>query len=156
ALHVLGFVEARLLRHETDLDAVGRPGAADEVLVLRGHDAEQAALAGAVAADDADLGARIQVEPDVLQHLALAVRLAELLNRKDVLLAHALLAGGSFILQNRKPTEAAEIGQRWFDVARMAVSLNRAVAFVRMGPASFCQCARCNLLTAVDRWQRLP
>ncbi len=66
-----------------------RPGRAEEVLVLQGHDAQQRAFAGAVAADDADLGAGIERQPDVLEHLALAVGLGEVLDREDVLFGHA-------------------------------------------------------------------
>ena len=90
AAHVLGFVEARLLRHEAD----AKPSAARAVprksLSSQGHDAQQRALAGAVAADDADLGAGIEGQPDVLEHLALAVGFAEVFDREDVLFAHAL------------------------------------------------------------------
>ena len=68
-----------------------RPGGAEEVLVLQGHDAQQSALAGAVAADDADLGAGVERQPDVLEHLALAVGLGEIFDREDVLLGHAIL-----------------------------------------------------------------
>src|SRR5262249_45962276 len=56
---------------------------------------EQAALAGAIAADDADLGPRIKREPNVLQHLALAVGFAQLLDGEDILLGHAVPAIGS-------------------------------------------------------------
>src|SRR5262249_41077832 len=69
---------------------VRRAHTADEVLVLKRHDAQKRALTGAIAADDADLRARKEREPDVLEYLALVVRLAEVLNREDVLFSHAL------------------------------------------------------------------
>jgi hypothetical protein len=50
-----------------DADPFGRPGLADELLVLAGHDLEDAALAGAVQAEDADFRARQERQPDVLE-----------------------------------------------------------------------------------------
>ncbi len=57
AAHVGGLVEARLLRYETDAEVGRQTRGAEEVLVFLGHDAKQTALAGPVAADDADLRA---------------------------------------------------------------------------------------------------
>ncbi len=88
ATDVLGFVEPRLLRHKTDADAVGRADATDEILVLQRHHAQERALARAVGADDADLGPRVERQPDVLEHLALAVGLGEVLDGEDVLFRH--------------------------------------------------------------------
>ena len=48
-------------------------------------------LPAAVAADDADLGSRIEREPDVFQNLALAVGFAEMFDGEDVLFCHAVL-----------------------------------------------------------------
>ena len=72
AEHVLGLVELRLLRQVADLDAVGRPRLAEEIVGGAGHDLQQRRFAGAVEADDADLGARIERQVDVLQHLLAA------------------------------------------------------------------------------------
>ena len=58
AAHVFRGVEPRLLRQVADPHAVGGPRLAEELLVDAGHDAQQRALARAVAAEDADLGAR--------------------------------------------------------------------------------------------------
>ena len=55
---VLGRVEPRVLRQEADARAVGRERLAGEVLLDAGHDLQQRRLAGAVQAEDADLGAR--------------------------------------------------------------------------------------------------
>ena len=54
----LGRIELRLLRQVADLEARRRPRLAEELLVDARHDAEQRALAGAVVAEHADLGAR--------------------------------------------------------------------------------------------------
>ena len=86
-------VEPRLLRHEADGEAGRQPGGAEEVLVAAGHDAQQRALAGAVAADDADLGPGVEGEPDVLEDLALAVGLGEVLDGEDVLFGHDCFVG---------------------------------------------------------------
>ena len=86
AQHVLGGIELRLLRQVADADALGRPGLADEVLELAGHDLEQGRLAGAVEADDADLGAREERQRDVLQDLlSPRIGLGELVHVIDVL-----------------------------------------------------------------------
>ena len=95
AEHVLGLVEARLLRHVADGEARRQAGGAEEVLVFQGHDAQQPALAGAVAADDADLGAGIEGQPDVLEDLALAVGFGEAFDGENVLFRH-----GPFSLRN--------------------------------------------------------
>jgi len=87
---VLVLGQARLLRHPADGEAFGQAGRAEEVLVGAGHDAQQAALAGAVAADDADLGAGVERQPDVLEHLALGVRLGERFDGENILFRHDL------------------------------------------------------------------
>ena len=86
ALHRLGRVELRLLVQEADRDAVGGKRLADERRVLAGHDLEQRALAGAVQAEHADLGAWQEREPDVLEYLGVGrMNLPEPLHRVDVL-----------------------------------------------------------------------
>ena len=90
AAHVGGLVQARLLRHEADAEAGRQPGRAVEVGLDAGHDAQQRALAGAVAADDADLGAGVEGQPDVLEDLALAVGFGEVLDCVDVLFRHVV------------------------------------------------------------------
>ena len=70
ALHVLGLVEVRLLLEQADGEAGGEAGLAGEAVVEAGHDPQQRRLAGAVGADHADLGARVEGEGDVLQDLA--------------------------------------------------------------------------------------
>ena len=83
---VLRGVEFRLLREVADLDALGGPGFADEVLVDAGHDAQQGRFTGAVDAHDTDLGARQEAQVDVLEHLlAAGIGLREALHVKDVL-----------------------------------------------------------------------
>ena len=54
---VLVRVELRLLRQQADREAFGELGLAVEVLVDAGHDPQQRALAGAIAAQHADLQA---------------------------------------------------------------------------------------------------
>src|SRR5262249_33764353 len=88
AAHVLVLGEARLLRYEADTDAVGGAGRAEEVLVGQGHDAQQAALARAVGANDANLCARGEGQPDVFQDLPLALDLGEVLDGENVLFRH--------------------------------------------------------------------
>ncbi len=84
--HVLGLIQDRLLRQIADADAIGRPGFADELLLLSGHDAEQSRLAGAVDADHADLGAGQEGERYVLQDLLAArIGLGQLVHDINVL-----------------------------------------------------------------------
>ena len=81
-------VELRLLRKITDLDAVGRPGLAVELGIEPGHDLQQCRLAGAVQAEDADLGARKEGQADVLQHfLAAGPGFGQAVHHIDVLVA---------------------------------------------------------------------
>ena len=81
-------VELRLLRKITDLDAVGRPGLAVELGIETGHDLQQCRLAGAVQAEDADLGARKEGQADVLQHfLAAGPGFGQAVHHIDVLVA---------------------------------------------------------------------
>ena len=95
AEHVLGGIELRLLGQVADADAVRRPGLADEVLDLAGHDLEQGRLAGAVQPDHADLGAGKERQRDVLQDLlAPRIGLGELVHVIDVLgVRHRRLLG---------------------------------------------------------------
>jgi hypothetical protein len=55
------------LGQKTDADPVCRPGLADKLLVLAGHDPQQCALAGAVQAEHADFRAWQERQPDILQ-----------------------------------------------------------------------------------------
>jgi hypothetical protein len=89
AAHVLGGVQARLLGQIADLDAIGRPRLAEEVLVHARHDAQERALACPVRAEDADLGAGIEGKPDTLQDLPLGGNdLFEVLHGEDELMSH--------------------------------------------------------------------
>ena len=86
---VLGRVEPRLLRQVADPGPLGRPGLADELLDLAGHDLQQRALAGAVQPQHADLGAGKEGEPDILQDLAVGrIDLPQVFHHVDVLLGH--------------------------------------------------------------------
>ena len=70
-------------------DAVGWPRLAEEVLVLAGHDAQERGLARAVAADDADLGARKERQVDALQDLLVRrMNPPQVLHGEDVLMSH--------------------------------------------------------------------
>ncbi len=98
---VLGGIEARLLGEVADAGALGGPGLAAEVLDLAGHDLEQRALAGAVQAQDADLGAGEERQPDALEDLPVGrVDLTEVLHYIDVLLGH-----GTLLLRFRRKGE---------------------------------------------------
>ena len=88
----LAGVELRLLRQVADRDALGGPGLAVEVLVSPAMIFEQRALAGAVEAQHADLGAGEERQPDLLQDLPVRrVDLAQVLHDVDVLLCHTFL-----------------------------------------------------------------
>jgi len=67
---VAGRIEGRFLGEMTDREAGGEPGLPGVPIVLAGHDPQQGGLAGAVGADDADLGSRVEGKVDPLQHLA--------------------------------------------------------------------------------------
>jgi len=89
-------VQLRLLGQVTDLDAGLRAGLALEIGVHAGHDLEHGGLAGAVQAQQADLGAREERQRDVLDdlplgrdHLADAVHGVDVLRGHDVSVAHA-------------------------------------------------------------------
>ena len=99
AEHVLRGIELRLLRQVADLDAVGGTRLADEIVDNAGHDLEQRRFAGAVQADDADLGAGQERQRDVLQDLlAPRVGLGELVHVINVLMCGHLrrLMGSKF------------------------------------------------------------
>src|SRR5690606_40677109 len=84
--HRLFGIELRLLRQVADLDAGHRAGFALDLRVDAGHDLEQRRLAGAVEAEDADLGAGEETERDVLQDLPLGRHdLADAVHGVDVL-----------------------------------------------------------------------
>jgi hypothetical protein len=83
-------VELRLLRQIADLDTGLRAGLALEILVHAGHDLQYRGLAGAIQAQQADLGARIEGQRDVLDDLPLGRdHLADPVHGVDVLRGHA-------------------------------------------------------------------
>ena len=67
ALDVLGRVELGLLAEIADREAGRQPRLAHEPVIEPGHDPQQGRLAGAVGPDDADLGARVERQRDVLE-----------------------------------------------------------------------------------------
>ena len=67
ALDVLAWVELGLLAQEADGKSGREARFAGEAVVEPGHDPEETRLAGAVRADDADLGARVERDRDVLE-----------------------------------------------------------------------------------------
>ena len=84
--HGLVGVELRLLRQVADLQAGHRRGFAFDVVVDAGHDLQQRALARAVQAEHADLGAGEEGQRDVLQDLPLRRHdLADAVHGEDVL-----------------------------------------------------------------------
>ena len=88
AADILGGIELRFLRQITHPDAVSGPGLAGKILVDPGHDPHQGRFAGAVDADNADLGAGIKRQPDVLENLAPAgIGLRQTFHHKHILRA---------------------------------------------------------------------
>ena len=76
----------RLLRQVADPGALGDEALADEFGVEAGHDAQERRLAGAVDAENADFGVRVEGEIDVLQNLLAArPRLGQALHVVDEL-----------------------------------------------------------------------
>ena len=89
ALDVLGRVELGLLAQVADGEAGRQPRLAGEPVVEPGHDPEEGGLAGAVRADDADLGARVERDRDVLEdRLVRRVVPGELVRRVDEFVGH--------------------------------------------------------------------
>ena len=91
AANGLLLVQRRLLLQDADAGAGGQERLAVVRLVQTGHDPQDARLAGAVRADDTDLGAREEAQRDVVQDHLVAVRLADLLHRVDELSHAAVL-----------------------------------------------------------------
>ncbi len=104
--HGLARVEHRLLRQVADARAVRGERLAREVLVDPGHDPQQRRLARAVRPEDADLGVRVEGQPDALQDLlALRCDLPEVLHGEDELRRHA--GAVSFSSERAAPRGAA-------------------------------------------------
>ena len=82
-------VEQRVLQHDPRLVAARDLRLALKIAVQGGHDAQHGGLAGPVLAHDPDLGAGIEAEVDILEHLLLAVILVQAEHREDELLTHA-------------------------------------------------------------------
>ena len=97
ALDVLGLVEVRLLLEQAGLEAGGEAGLARVAVVDAGHDAQQRGLARAVGAEHADLGARVERQADVLEHVAVGrVEPTHLVHGEDELgTAHDESSGGT-------------------------------------------------------------
>ena len=75
--------QRRLLQQDADRRVLGEDHVAVVGVLQAGHDLEQGRLAGAVRADDADLGARVERQRDVVQHELVAQRLADVVHRVD-------------------------------------------------------------------------
>ena len=89
ALDVLGGVELRLLLEHAHREPGSQPGLAGVAVVDARHDPQQRRLAGPVGPEHADLGARVEGQGDVLQHLLVGrVEPAHLAHREDELRAH--------------------------------------------------------------------
>ena len=86
--HRLVGVELRFLFEIADPRALGDPGLAGVFLVEAGHDPQQRRFAGAVDAEHADLGVRVERQMDVIQHLAGRVGLRQTLHEIDELTGH--------------------------------------------------------------------
>ena len=85
AAHVELLVERRLLQQDADRGVRRERGLAVGGLLHAGHDLEHGRLAGAVGADDADLGAGQERQGDVVEDHLVAVRLAGTDHGVDVL-----------------------------------------------------------------------
>ena len=85
---VLVGVELRLLLEIADPGALGDPGLAVIFLVEAGHDPQQRRFAGAVDAEHADLGVRVERQMDVIEHLPGRVGLGQTLHEIDELAGH--------------------------------------------------------------------
>ena len=81
-------VELRLLFEIADAGAFGDPGLAGVFLVDPRHDLQQGRFTGAVDAEHADLGVRIERQMDVIQHLAGRIGLGQTLHEIDELASH--------------------------------------------------------------------
>ncbi len=91
--HVLGGIQLRLLRQVANTDAISGPGFAVKLGVDAGHDLHQGRFTGTIAAKNADLGARQETQPDILQNLAATgIDLGQALHHINVLIrGHCVL-----------------------------------------------------------------
>ena len=93
AAHVGGRVELGLLRQVADAHPLGGRRVAEELFVEPRHDAQERRLARPVRPDDADLGARVERQPDALQDLAVRRdHLAEVAHRENEFGGHGARA----------------------------------------------------------------
>ncbi len=83
--HGLGLVQRRLLEEHADGVARGEERVTVRRLLKTGHDLQHGGLTGAVGAHDADLRARQEAQRHVIEDDLVAVRLARLAHRVDVL-----------------------------------------------------------------------
>ena len=96
AANGLLLIQRRLLLQNADGGVIGQEGVAVVGLVQISHDPQDTRLAGAIGADDTDLGAREEAQCDVVQDHLVAVCLADLLHRVDELSHAAVLPFWSF------------------------------------------------------------
>uniref|UniRef100_A0A6J5ZXT5 Unannotated protein n=1 Tax=freshwater metagenome TaxID=449393 RepID=A0A6J5ZXT5_9ZZZZ len=89
ALDVLLGIELRLLLEQAYAGAGSQIGIAAVVIVVAGHDLQDARLARAVVTEHADLGARIERKRNIAEHgLIRRISLGQLVHREDVLVSH--------------------------------------------------------------------
>ena len=89
---VLGRVEMGFLFEESDREPGGESGLAAVTVVLAGHDSQQAGLAAAIRADDADLGSWVKGERDVLEDRAVGrIEASQLVTGVDEFMGHGAL-----------------------------------------------------------------
>ena len=81
-------IQTRFLGKIPDFDTFRRPDRAHEVLIFSGHDLQQRALAGTIAAQHANFGTRIKCQPNVRKHFLLIIQTSHVLNGHYVLLGH--------------------------------------------------------------------
>ena len=81
-------IQSRLLRKVSDLNSLRRPDFAFVFLVLTRHDAKQRALSSTVVPQHADLGARIERQPNLTENHFFVVKPSEVLDRHYVIISH--------------------------------------------------------------------
>jgi hypothetical protein len=106
--HVLAhadfLIELRLLRQIADASALRGPGFPGKFLVDPTHDAQQRRLAGAIDAEHADFGIRVERQIDVFQDLSVArIDLGQILHVIDELAGHYSLSARRLLLPLTAP-----------------------------------------------------
>ena len=73
-----------------DANIGGRPAGTDIIFVHLGHDTNEGTFTRTVTANDADLGARVEGKPDILENFLAINNLVKAFNCTDILVAHVV------------------------------------------------------------------